>query len=400
MPNHVGLTPVLFFASSLSLVAPALAAQPTVFDDLGSVAPVAAPPAASTSLDVRPLTPGTSLSVRWIRFDLTQPISGDLFLDVDTTIFTLAGDPGDLFLALYDASGNLLVTDDADGGIPATLAAALSFGSTEPRTSGSINLRGQDGPLAAGQYWLALAAGNAGTVTAGATNWDLTTSQTYTVGVLPGSYLVSLSIVLGNTLPITAPANDLCAGALVLSEDAAPGQPAWTGTTDGASGDGSGPCYATGFPAPLDVWFRYVPTATGFAEAFADAQGQLTTPVLSRFSSECGSDSLQCAGSSSPATLFQPARIVFPVVQGEPVLLALAAFGGQTGPLSLSIRLVPPPCAADFNDDGALDPDDLSDYITCFFSEPPCDQADFSGDGSADPDDLSDFITAFFAGCP
>ncbi len=59
-----------------------------------------------------------------------------------------------------------------------------------------------------------------------------------------------------------------------------------------------------------------------------------------------------------------------------------------------------PACNVDFNGDGNIDPDDLSDYITCFFEVPPCSAADFNGDGNADPDDLSDFITGFFQGCP
>ncbi|MGD9688813.1 MAG: hypothetical protein AB7K52_02360 [Phycisphaerales bacterium] len=58
-----------------------------------------------------------------------------------------------------------------------------------------------------------------------------------------------------------------------------------------------------------------------------------------------------------------------------------------------------PDCVADFNMDGNLDPDDLGDFINCFFSMPPCGQADFNHDGNVDPDDLGDFINAFFAGC-
>ncbi len=57
-------------------------------------------------------------------------------------------------------------------------------------------------------------------------------------------------------------------------------------------------------------------------------------------------------------------------------------------------------CLSDFNGDGSLDPDDLSDYIACYFSTPPCAQADMNGDQSIDPDDLSDYIAAFFTGCP
>ncbi len=58
-----------------------------------------------------------------------------------------------------------------------------------------------------------------------------------------------------------------------------------------------------------------------------------------------------------------------------------------------------PTCRADFNGDTFVDPDDLSDYIACYFAIPPCNRADFNGDGNADPDDLSDFIALFFGGC-
>ncbi|MGQ0628001.1 MAG: hypothetical protein ACT4PL_07870, partial [Phycisphaerales bacterium] len=58
-----------------------------------------------------------------------------------------------------------------------------------------------------------------------------------------------------------------------------------------------------------------------------------------------------------------------------------------------------PVCAVDFNHDGFATPDDLDDYITCFFDVPACAQAEFNGDGIVSPDDLDDFITAFFNGC-
>ena len=60
---------------------------------------------------------------------------------------------------------------------------------------------------------------------------------------------------------------------------------------------------------------------------------------------------------------------------------------------------VPPVCPADFNNDGSLDPDDLSDYIACYFSTPQCDRVDFNNSGQSDGDDLSDYITAYFTGC-
>ncbi len=71
-----------------------------------------------------------------------------------------------------------------------------------------------------------------------------------------------------------------------------------------------------------------------------------------------------------------------------------------TDTVVITVEAGPPVgCPADFNADSVVDPDDLSDYIGCFFATPPCPQADFNADGNADPDDLSDFIAAFFGGC-
>ncbi|MFM9902051.1 MAG: PA14 domain-containing protein [Polaromonas sp.] len=60
----------------------------------------------------------------------------------------------------------------------------------------------------------------------------------------------------------------------------------------------------------------------------------------------------------------------------------------------------PNPCTPDFNNDGVLNPDDLSDFIGAYFSTPPGPGSDVNRDGVVDPDDLSDFIASFFGGCP
>jgi hypothetical protein len=61
------------------------------------------------------------------------------------------------------------------------------------------------------------------------------------------------------------------------------------------------------------------------------------------------------------------------------------------------------PCPADFNADGLLNPDDISEFITCFFLSIQfpgfCPPADFNLDTLLNPDDLSEFITAFFLAC-
>jgi len=61
--------------------------------------------------------------------------------------------------------------------------------------------------------------------------------------------------------------------------------------------------------------------------------------------------------------------------------------------------VITPSCPPDFNGDGTLDPDDLADYISAFFSQPAPISADYNGDGLVDPDDLADYISGYFAGC-
>jgi len=58
-------------------------------------------------------------------------------------------------------------------------------------------------------------------------------------------------------------------------------------------------------------------------------------------------------------------------------------------------------CPADFNQDLRTDPDDLADFIACYFApgSEPCDRADYDRSGTVDPDDLSDFIAAYFQPC-
>jgi uncharacterized repeat protein (TIGR01451 family) len=56
-----------------------------------------------------------------------------------------------------------------------------------------------------------------------------------------------------------------------------------------------------------------------------------------------------------------------------------------------------PPCAADFNGDGAPNSQDFFDFLTAFFASDPA--ADFNADGSINSQDFFDFLAAFFAGC-
>jgi predicted outer membrane repeat protein len=56
----------------------------------------------------------------------------------------------------------------------------------------------------------------------------------------------------------------------------------------------------------------------------------------------------------------------------------------------------PHPCLADFNNSGAVNSQDIFDFLTAWFSGSP--SADINGNGLT-PSDILDFITAWFAGC-
>ena len=79
---------------------------------------------------------------------------------------------------------------------------------------------------------------------------------------------------------------------------------------------------------------------------------------------------------------------------GSPADTSVAWDDARFGP-----AVITPTCPPDFNGDGTLDPDDLADYISAFFSQPAPISADYNGDGLVDPDDLADYISGYFAGC-
>ncbi len=106
---------------------------------------------------------------------------------------------------------------------------------------------------------------------------------------------------------------------------------------------------------------------------------------------------VDAGGGRTASTPPTPLTLASAIAQPDASTLSGGAFTLRGG--FLPARRQSPPCPADFNGDGVLDPDDLSDYIACFFNLPPCDQGDINADGFIDPDDLSDYIGQFFAGC-
>ncbi len=58
-------------------------------------------------------------------------------------------------------------------------------------------------------------------------------------------------------------------------------------------------------------------------------------------------------------------------------------------------------CRADYNLDGVVNSDDISDYVTNYFDDSRTAQtlADFNQDGVTNADDLGDYVTEYFNGC-
>ncbi|XVJ59383.1 MAG: hypothetical protein HEQ23_08250 [Tepidisphaera sp.] len=348
-------SPLFWLPALIAGIAPCAHAQPEAID-VGAFAAPASPFSTREYVEIPFDTfdfgfdgQAETLTVKWLRFELTEPISGDLFLDIDSRIYSLET-AGDLFMALYDAQGNLIATDDTDGSFPVGFAAGLSFGSSAFRSPPDTPaLAGQDGAeLPAGTYYFALVAGNASNVTAENTNWNISTTASVPLGLFaPGTFYLELSFAVGNTTPLPPPANDNCTDALAIGESAAPGEPVWTGSNAGATADGDFPCYTRdGGPAlrPKDLWFLYTPSASGLAEVVATGgAGGAATPILDRYAGVCGSGSIQCVGGAS-IVFGEGTRMAFPVTAGEPVLIALGIRAGQTGPMELFVNLIDQPC--------------------------------------------------------
>jgi hypothetical protein len=334
-------------ASSVAL------AQPAQFIDLGTLAQPATPAFASESysptdeLDFGDgINPGETISVRWVRFEVDTPLTGDTYLDIDSYV---SNPEQPLALVLYDGAGNLLVSSEL-GGSGFDGNGALSFGSIVERVpfGSNPNLRGQQGDLPAGTYWLALVAGPLLNATVNAANWDVTTTESFALGYGgdDSTNFISVSLYAGNTTPVPAPANNDCANATDIAENVG-NTPAWTGSNFGASADGAGSCYprpSQGFTAK-DVWLRYVPTITGWVEVSASTSGpDSNSAILAKYDNGCGTFATRCIGGGN-FDFGSGTRMAFQVVAGEPVLLAVAQRGGfWGGTIRVDVRPVPAPC--------------------------------------------------------
>ncbi|MCU0688890.1 MAG: hypothetical protein MUE97_04010, partial [Phycisphaerales bacterium] len=196
-------------AGSIGCVSAALA-QPANFFDAGAVTVPATPSSTSDGIDLSGLfdfgdgvSPGETLGVKWVKVELSNAVSGDLYFDTSVSIFPQLRDA---VLAVYSDTGVLVASDDTTSG-NRNNGAGLSFGSLDERTPPEFpRLRGQNGSLAAGTYWFAVVAGTGSQVSLGANSWNASTTQGYVLGFGDNDTYIEWAMQFGNTTPLPPPA--------------------------------------------------------------------------------------------------------------------------------------------------------------------------------------------------
>jgi len=157
----------------------AASAEPGSYTNLGEILDTS--PIYAVGDNITTINGMAANEIKWFKFTWGGTSGATFFLDIDTTSVRHADVTSttvDTELGVYDASGNLVASDDDDG---AGLYSALSFGATTPTRAYTIGgdispmtpANGRDGTLGAGNYWLAAGAYN---TTFGATDWQVTSS--------------------------------------------------------------------------------------------------------------------------------------------------------------------------------------------------------------------------------
>jgi len=353
--------------------------------------------------------------VSWFSFDLPSRarFGSSRYLDVALDINGNTTRP--VAVGLYRADGSLVAADQFSGF--ERVVGQLSFGGSRrgPRTLGAADFDGRSGNLEmAGRYYLAFGTEGA---EFGAENF----------GVIPSafndpnsvSFRVSTNTVRGCTnLPAATPPTDReRVGTLVddtassinlpldptgvtwltfqLASPIDPSRPTRFLTIDTRGTDGIDTMLAV-----FDAVGNPVSATFFDDDSYGDGLSQLDFRQAAATRPSTGPAQVPLDGRNG---MVLREGLYYVAVSPFRATYAGRDWGARTnGPTAGTVRVnlrTGALCPADFDGDSQLTPDDLADYIACFFSIPPCSQADFSGDGGVDPDDLADFITAFFGGC-
>ncbi|MGQ0628909.1 MAG: choice-of-anchor Q domain-containing protein, partial [Phycisphaerales bacterium] len=209
-----------------------------------------------------------------------------------------------------------------------------------------------------------------------------------------GSAIVDMGAHERSTTP-----SDTCADAPTLLAGSYPFTTIGT-STDGPDEGSFAPC---GDPRLInDVWFRYTATCSGNTSVSLCGSDFDTLLGIYR-GSACPTTPGSIVGCNDDSSCGLQSEVTLAVTTGEVLLIRIAGFNGASGSGTVTIACAPtqPTCRIDFNNDGFVEPGDLDDFITAFFSddEDERNRCDFTSDGIVEPGDLDEFITAFFEGC-
>ncbi len=336
-------------------------------------------------------------------------VAADTYLDITTD-----GGFADTSMALYDFAGNRIRSDDDGGDL---LNPALTFGhGRRPALGDSIQYDGRHGDLAGGGIFY-IAVGGFGTAY-GSSGFAVNPAAHVEFGdvtVTVNHNIAAASADCALPTPV-APSVDLALGLLppgVTTASVAEvgfGQVRWVTFDTDYSIDGMNPqnfldITTVGSANVVDSEIGLYDSLGNFIASNDDGCTGTLLSLLSLgdpgASPRPGIDACNAAGQDG-STLAAGSHYLcvglFDTVFDVDGWQARSDSGSRLT-VNLNFR-TPSGCRADFNGDGNVDPDDLSDYITCFFTNAAfpgaCPEADFNGDGGADPDDLSDYITLFF----
>jgi hypothetical protein len=366
---------------------------------------VPAPPPPAGSIDLGSIALGANRTetstiaageIRWYRLDIPAPLTAAArtYLDLDT----LGSSVGDTEIALYSTTGAKVVEDDDGAG---TLKSLLSFGYGSRVPDANI---GQDGNLAAGTYYLAVAEFNA----AFASDFNATSS-----GANGGD--LTLNIASGTYVPPPPPpppeSEDLgTINQAATGRQSVPhteGQIHWykftlPGTISAASSkfldiDTLG---TTLTPWDLDGLFiddteLGLYGADGLLLSTNDDGGDGFTSYIS-FGTGAGGNGIGQDGSAINAGTYYLAIGGFNTTYGLS-RFNVTSTNTTTGTIQFAITTNAIGCAADFNADGFVDFFDFDDFVLAF--ESGTQGADFNNDGFVDFFDFDDYVVAFETGC-
>jgi len=350
------------------------------------------------------ITPGV---INFYRIFIPSDASVDASTFLDVTAGTFDGFT-DADIALYNADGNLVARDANDGDLNQGL---LTFGHGRRAAFGdSIQKDGRDGNLPAGTYFLAVGGGGAGF---SASSFSVNGANT----IDGGPIAITFDFNVGATpcalpAPVAPSATDL--GVLPAGLTSAAAQPSfrevsWYTFTTTYSVDPSQPnnfldIDNLGGEDPNSDTEIALYDSLGNLIATDDDSGpgllaQLSfgNPATHNVPGVGDGERYNAQnGDTLPAGTYYVATALFNLDPRATGWQALTNTG-SSAIIGIQVR-TPTGCALDLNNDGNVDPDDLSDAIACFF-DPGC-ELDQNGDTVEDPDDLADYIAGFFSGCP